>query len=86
MEIDSAYERDDETVSDSSQEAHAPRKPHKVGKHIWEEPNNLTELLAFPLVVTCFKHQSCYQFCEIVEGVKYHHELARLFVLHFQNG
>jgi len=29
METYSAYERDEETVSDSSQEIHAPRKPHK---------------------------------------------------------
>ena len=86
MDTDSAYERDDETVSDSSEEAHAPRKPHKGGKHIWEEPTTLTELLACPLAVTCFKHQSCYQFCEMVERVKYHHELTRLFVLHIHNG
>ena len=60
METDSPYERDGETVSDYSQEIHAPRKPHKGGKHIREEPTTLTELLACPLVVACFKHQSCY--------------------------
>ena len=86
METNLAYERDDETTSDPSQEVHAPRKPHKGGKHIREEPITLTELLACPLAVTCFKHQSCYQFCEMVERVKYHHELARLFVLHLHNG
>jgi len=86
METNSTYERDEETVSDSSQEIHAPRKPHKGGKHIWEEPTTLTELLACPLAITCFKHQSCYQFCEMVERVKYHHELAILFVLHLHNG
>jgi len=86
METDSAYERDEETVSDSSQEVHALRKPHKGGKHIREEPTTLTELLACPLVVTCFKHQSFYQFCEMVERVKYQHELSRLFILHLHNG
>lgn len=86
METDSPYDRDEEIVSDSSQEIHAPRKPHKGGKHIREEPTTLTELLACPLAVACFKHQSCYQFCEMVERVKYHHELARLFVLHLHNG
>jgi len=60
METDSAYERDEETVSDSSQEIHVPRKPHKWGKHIREEPTTLTELLASSLAVTCFKNQSCY--------------------------
>ena len=86
METDSAYEMDEETMSDYSQEIHAPRKPHKGGKHIWEEHTTLTELLACPLAVACFKHQSCYQFCEMVERVKYHHELARPFVLHLHNG
>ena len=86
METDSTYERDEEIVSDSSQEIHAPRKPHKGGKHIREEPTTLTELLAYPLAVTCFKHQSCYQFYEMVERVKYNHELARLFVFHLHNG
>ena len=86
METDSDYEREEETLIDSSRESHVPRKPHKGGKIIQEEPTTLTELLAFPLVVTCFKHQSCYQFCEMVERVKYHHELARLFVLHLHNG
>ena len=86
MEIDPAYEREEETFSDSSREAHVPRKPHKGGKIIQEEPTTFTELLACPLAVTFFKHQSCYQFCETVERVKYHHELARLFVLHLHNG
>ena len=86
METNSCYERDEEIVSDSSQEIHAPRKPHKGGKHIREGPTTLIELLACPLIVACFKHQSCYQFCEMVERVKYHHELATLFVLHLHNG
>jgi len=86
METDSPYERDEETVSDSSKEIYAPRKPHKGGKHIWEELTTLTELLACPLAATCFKHQSYYQFYEMVERVKCHHELARIFVLHLHNG
>ena len=86
LESDSSYYRNEETVSDSSKEIHAPRRPHKGGKHIREELTTLTELLACPLAVTCFQHQSCYQFCEMVERVKYHHELARLFVLHLHNG
>jgi len=39
-----------------------------------------------PLAVAFFKHQSCYQFCEMVERVKYNHEPTRLFVLHLHNG
>ena len=86
MESDSSYDRNEETVSDSSREMHAPKRPHKSGKHNWEEPTSLAELLACPLTVTCFQHQSCYQFCELVERVKYHHDLARLFLLHLHNG
>jgi len=56
METYSAYERDEETMSDSSQEIHATRRPNKGGKHIREEPTTLTELLACPLAITCFKH------------------------------
>ena len=86
MESDSSYDRNEETVSDSSKEIHAPRRHHNSGKHNREEPTSLTKLLACPLAVTCFQHQSCYQFCEMVERVKYHHELSRLFVLHLRNG
>ena len=65
---------------------HATKRPHKSGKHNREEPTSLAELLACPLAVTCFQHQYCYQFFEMVERVKYHHELARLFVLHLHDG
>ncbi len=85
METDSDYEREEETLSDSSQEYHVARKTHKGGKIIREELTTLTELLACPLVVACFKHQSCYHFCEMVARVNYYHELARLFVLHLHN-
>lgn len=86
MESDPSYDQDEETLRGSSREMHAPRRPHKGGKHIQEEPTSLAELLAHPLAVTCFQHQSCYQFCEMVERIRYHHELAILFVLHIYNG
>lgn len=86
MESDPSYDRDEETHSDSPTEMHAPRRPHKGGKHIREEPTSLAELQACHLAITCFQHQSCYQFCEMVSRVQYHHELARLFVLHLHNG
>jgi len=34
METYSDYEREEETLSDSSKEAHVPRNPHKGGKII----------------------------------------------------
>lgn len=85
MESGSSYDRNEERVSDCYREIHAPRRPHKSGKHNREEPTSLAELLAYPLAVTCFQHQYCFQFCEMVARVKYHHELARLFVLHLHN-
>jgi len=69
---------EEETLSDSSGERNVqPRRPHKGGKIIREEPISMNELLACPLATTCFRYQSCFEFCEMVERVKYHHELAR---------
>jgi len=81
------YEYDEEnTASDSSTErTKQHRKPHKEGKITREKPTNLRELQASPLVVSCFRHLGCCEFCELVERVQFHHELARLFVAHLQN-
>lgn len=85
MDRGSDFEYDEETTSDSSVERHKQRKPHKGGKIIIEEPTSLRELQALPLVVSCFRHQGCFEFCELVERAQFHHELARLFVAHFHN-
>jgi len=78
METSSESNFEEETLSDSSRERNVqPKKPHKGGKIIREEPISMSELLACPLATTCFKYQSCFEFCEMVERVKYHHELAR---------
>jgi len=71
-----------ETQSDSSSEEQAPRRPHKSGRHVREEPTTLTELQAYPLAMSCFQHQSCFEFCQKVASVQFHHDPARLFVLH----
>lgn len=73
-----------ETQSDSPKEEHAPQRPHRGGRHIREEPITLTKLQACPLAIFRFQHQSCYEFYEKVANVQFHHELARLFVLHLQ--
>jgi len=81
MERDSDYETREDTLCDSSRERNLHQKrPHKGGKIIREEPISLREFLAFPLAISCFKHQSCFDFYEMVERVKFRHELARLFV------
>ena len=79
---DTSYDRD----SDSTTEIHAPRRPRKGGRHVREEPTSLTELQACPLAMACFQQQSCYQFCEMIARIRYHQELARLFVLHLHDG
>ena len=79
---DTSYDRD----SDSTTELHAPRRPHKSGRHVREEPTSLAELQACPLAMACFQHHSCYQFFEMVARVHHHQELAHLFVLHLHDG
>ena len=71
-----------EIQSDSPLEGHALMRLHRGGRNIREEPTTLTELQACPLAISCFQHQSCYEFFEKVANVQFHHELARLFVLH----
>jgi len=52
---ESSYE--EETLSDNSRERNVqPRRPHKGGKIIREEPISMTELLACPLATTCFRY------------------------------
>ena len=75
-----------ETQSDSSSEEQAPRRHHKSGKHVRDDPTTLTELQACPLSMSCFQHLVCFEFCQRVENVRVHHELARLFVLHLHGG
>ena len=82
MASDPSYDYEEETQSDSPTEGCAPRRPHRGGRHIREEPTTLTELQACPLAIFYFQHQSCYDFCEKVANVQFHHELARLFVSH----
>ena len=79
---DTSYDRD----SDSTTELHAPRRPHKSGRHVREEPTSLAELQACPLAMACFREQSCFQFCEMITRIHYHQELAHLFVLHLHDG
>jgi len=86
MDRDSDFEYEEDTFSDSSMERHKQqRKPHKGGKIIREEPISLRELHAYPLAVSCFRHQACFEFCELVERVQFHHELAKHFVAHLHN-
>jgi len=86
MEGGSESDFEEDTLSNSSRERNVQsRKPHKGGKIIREEPINMSELLACPLATTCFKYQSYFKFCEMVERVKFHHELARQFVINMDN-
>ena len=86
MASDHSYDYEEETQSDSPTKEHAPRRPHKGGRNIREEPTTLAELQACPLAIFCFQHQSCYEFCEKVANIQFHHELAHLFVLHIHGG
>ena len=66
-----------------------PKRHHKGGKggrHVREEPTSLAHLQACPLAVTCFRHLSCFEYCERISQIQHHRELVRLFVLHLHNG
>jgi len=75
-----------ETHSDTASGKQAPRRHHRSGKHVREEPNTLTELQACPLAMSCFQHLACFEFCQRVANVRVYHELAHLFVLHLHGG
>ena len=49
-DTDTSYDQD----SDSTTELHAPRRPHKSGIHVREEPTSLAELQACPLAMEYF--------------------------------
>ena len=82
MASDPSYDYEEEAHSDSPTEGHAPRRPHRHGKHFREEPTTLAELQAYRLSIFCFHHRSCYEFYEKVASIQFHLELAHLFVLH----
>lgn len=86
MERDSKPDFEEDTLCDSSRERILQqRKCHKGGKIIKEDPINMNELLSCPLATSCFRDLSCFDFCEMVERVKFHHELGRLFVTNLDN-
>jgi len=74
METDREYDYEEETLSDNSMERHKQqRKPHKGGRIIREEPTSLREMQACPLAISCFKHLACFDFCEMIGRVRFHH-------------
>ena len=82
-ETETDYEQSDD--HESTPEIEIQRRPHRGGKsghHKREEPTSLTDLQACPLAVTCFRYLSCYEFCEKVANIQFHHEFSCLFVLH----
>ena len=85
-ETNSSYEQGYEQDSDSTAELNVPRRSHKSGRHIREEPTSLAQLQACPLATTCFQQLSCFWYCELISQIQHHQELVRLFVLHLCDG
>ena len=56
------------------------RRPHKGERILIIEPTSTRELLASPMVVTCFKHVGYYEFCEQIQRVQHHAMLTRIFI------
>ena len=85
-ETNSSYEKGYEQDSDSTIELNVPRRSHKSGRHVREEPTSLTQLQACPLAMACFQQHSCFHYCEMIAQIQHHQELVRLFVLHLHDG
>jgi len=86
-ETETDYEQSEDL--ESTPEVEVPRRHHRGGKggqHVREEPTSLAYLQVCPLAVTCFRYQSCYEYCERISQIQHHRELVRLFVLHLHNG
>ena len=78
---DKDYEEEENSGHESiGDEPQHQRKPHKGGIVIREEPSNIRELQASHMIVSCFRHLGCYEFCEKVQRVQRHPKLTRLFV------
>ena len=86
MASEGSSQNEVETHSDTASGEQAPRRHYRSGKHVRDEPNTLTELQACPLVMSCFQHLACFEFCQRVANVRVHHELAHLFALHLHGG
>ena len=85
-ETNSSYEQGYEKDSDSTAELNVPRRSHKSGRHVREEPTSLAQLQACPLAMTCFQQHSCFRYCEMISQIQHHPELVRLFFLHLHDG
>lgn len=86
-ETETDYEQSDDR--ESTPEVEVPRRHHRGGKggqHVREEPTSLAYFQACSLAVTCFRYQSCYEYCERISQIQHHRELVHLFVLHLHNG
>ena len=64
----------------SEEEEKEERRPHKGGRILIIEPPNTKELMASPMIVTCFKHVGCFDYCEKIQRVQYQLVLTRLLI------
>ena len=85
-ETNSSYEQGYKQDSDSTAELNVPRRSHKNGRHVREEPTSLAQLQACPLAMTCFQQHSCFRYCEMIAQIQHHQELVCLFFLHLCDG
>ena len=71
---------EEENKEFSEEEEREERRPHKGGNILKLEPTNTRLLMASPMVVTCFKHVVCFEFCEKIQKVQHHPVLSRIFI------
>ena len=57
---------------------------NKGGRILRLEPSYIRELMSSPLSVKYFQHVYCFEFCEMVQRVQSHPNLARIFITNLQ--
>ena len=60
-------------------------RPHKGGRILRLEPNSINELMASPMVASCFQYVGCLDFCKLIERVQHHPVLTTLFSSHLKD-
>lgn len=64
----------------------APTVNRKGGDIVRIEPQTLTMVNSSPAIRVTFENAGCIPFCQMIQNMGYHTQLASLFALNFKNG
>ena len=71
---------EEHNIKYSEGEERKEKKSNRGGRILRLEPTNTRELMASPMIVTCFKHVGCFEFCEKIQSVQHHPMFKRIFI------